>query len=135
MRLFFEFFVAKLSPFLFYFFYRSLQNRTRLKGPPFHFFRHCTTFFDFFFKKLVVQTISPIYSFSPVYKGSCLLFKRNLQNRTGPKGPPFRFFFGFATFSKFFLSPKGPSFKCFDVLQQTGLQKAQRVPLLSFSAL
>ena len=38
---------AKGSPFHFLLFYRSLQNRTRLKGPPFRFFfRHCATFFS-----------------------------------------------------------------------------------------
>ena len=39
---------SKLSqrvPFQFLLFKRNIQNRTRLKGPLFHFFRRCETFF------------------------------------------------------------------------------------------
>ena len=40
---------AKGRPFLFLLFKRNLQNRTRLKGPPFDFYRRCATFFRKFF--------------------------------------------------------------------------------------
>ena len=48
MRLFFsKFFLSpKGPPFHFLHFKRNLQNRPRLKGPPFWFFRHCATFFE-----------------------------------------------------------------------------------------
>ena len=37
-------------PFHFLLFQGNLQNRTRLKGPPFDFFRHCATFSENFLK-------------------------------------------------------------------------------------
>ena len=43
-----------------------------------------------------------------------LLFKRNIQNRTGLKGPPFNFFETVWFFSNI-LSPKGPTVDLFEV--------------------
>ena len=44
--------VQKGPPFIFHFFQRNLQNRTRLKGPPFEFFRHYATFLPKFLQCL-----------------------------------------------------------------------------------
>ena len=52
-----------------------------------------------------------------------------IQNRTGLQGPPLNFFRHCATFfSKFLLSPNGPPFKFFDILQQTEVSKSPKGP-------
>ena len=58
--------VQKGPPFIFYFFYRNLQNRTRLKGSIF--FRHCATFFENF---LMSQKSPPFEFFDILQQNIC----------------------------------------------------------------
>ena len=69
---------AKGSPFHFLFFYRNLQNRTRLKGSIF--FRHCATFFENF----LMSQKSPLSSF--------LIFCNRIYVNKAQRVPPFTFF-------------------------------------------
>ena len=58
-------------------------------------------------------------------------FPRNIQNRTRPKGPPFRFFRHCATFFPFF-STKGPPFNFFEFCDKMDVEKSQRILPFSF---
>ena len=60
-------------------------------------------------------------------------FPHNIQYRTRPKSPPFRFFSALRYFfSEKIFSPKGPSFNFFWVLRQTGYRKIQKGPPFQF---
>ena len=54
----------------------------------------------------------------------------NVKYKTGRdhRVPPLIFFRHCATFFRFFLSPKGPPFKFFDILRQTEVSKSSKGP-------
>ena len=85
MTSFSNFFVCKGSLSFGYFFKRNLQNRPRLKGPPFDFFRHCATFFKNF-------SLSPKGSLQDFcyFATECMFINQ--------KGSPFYIFRQYATF-------------------------------------
>ena len=97
---------------------RNIPYRARPKTPPFHFFRHCETFFS---KK----------NFSP--KGPpCIFFDVLRQNVCWkiPKGPPFQFFFGIVRFF-----PENENFcflQFFHVLRQNGCWETTKGPPFQF---
>ena len=86
---------AKGSPFHFLFFYRNLQNRTRLKGSIF--FRHCATFFENF----LMSQKSPLSSF--------LIFCNRIYVNKAQRVPPFTFF----GTMRHFLKEKNQKFQVF----------------------
>ena len=88
---------AKGPPFQLVHFYRNLQNRPRLKGPPFDFFRHCATFFENF---LMSQRVPPL---------RFLLFCNRMHIYKSKKSP-FYIFRHCATFSERGKSSKISSF-------------------------
>ena len=61
-----------------------------------------------------------------------LLFERNIQNWTRLKGHPSYIFWPYEFFSEHFLSPKGPLFDVFEILQQTGVSKSPKAPFYIF---
>ena len=69
MRLFFDFFcLQRVPPFIFYF-YRNLQNRPRLKGPPFDF---VSALCDFFFENLLKFPKGPPLEFFLLFCKECM---------------------------------------------------------------
>ena len=73
---------------------KHTKDRTRLKGPPFNFFRHCPTFF----RKKNSQSVPP-----SIFSMFCDIWM--LEN---PKGPPFSFFRHCDFFSNLFFTKRSP---------------------------
>ena len=99
---------------------RNKPYRARPKTPPFHFFRHCETFFR---KKNFPQRIPPAFFW-------CFATEWMLKN---PKGSPLSDFFGIVRFF-----PENENFcflRFFHVLRQNGCWKTSKGPPFSFSAL
>ena len=118
--------LQRVPPFVYSIFNVRYKTGRDYRVPPLNFFRHCATFFRIFFCR---QTVPP---------SSFLIFCSKLTFQKAQKVPLSSFFGTVRNFShfsffdifsqKFFriflMTPKGPPFNFFDILQQTGFSKS-----------
>ena len=78
-------------------------------------------------RQTLLQRVPPLF----------FTFSRKHTKPDVPKGSPLWIFFGTVRlfFENFLMSPKGPPFEFFDILNGMFVNKSRRVPLLHFSAL
>ena len=104
---------------------RNISYRARPKSPPFHFFSALRDiFFGFFFRNFFFRKGSPLHFFW------CFATEWMLEN---PKGFLLSVFFGIVRFSP--ENKKIFFFNFFMFCDRMDVEKPQRVPLFSFSAL